>query len=70
MHIMDETGDTTVTWDPADLATIEYAESQFREAKARGYRADSLDGKGGGEVIHDFDQTATEIVMSPQLVGG
>lgn len=84
LHILDSTGDTTLTWEPTAsdelIADIESAfetakaEASFRRFKALGYRAhktESPEDTGNDAVItHTFDPTAAAIIMVPQTVGG
>lgn len=72
LSILDSTGDTAVLWDVESPEEIAIAEAKFNEIKANfghlSYKTDA-DGKNA-EVIHEFDASAPQIVMSPVLVGG
>jgi hypothetical protein len=73
MRILDETGDTTITWALDDPATVEQAEQLFarlvRESKipfARPAGSPAAD----AEKISAFDPTAEEIVWVRPVAGG
>lgn len=71
MKIMDQTGHTTVKWDPANNDEVEVARATFRELKAKGFRAFRVQGEGKqGERIDTFDPQARQLILMPQLVGG
>lgn len=73
MRIIDETGDTVVTWAQDDPATIAEAEAIFqrldlerRMAFARPEGAPA----GEAERIHAFDPSAEEIIWVRPIQGG
>ena len=68
MMILDRTGHTTVEWIPTDEAAIKAATEAFNAAIQNGL-AYKVEGKTR-EMIREFDATATEIIITPQLVGG
>lgn len=85
LKITDGSGDTVAVYAEGDLltdaevdirfdaiVTVEEARARFDEAKAKGFLAYVVpaDDPAGGSVIREFDETAEQIVMSPQLVGG
>jgi hypothetical protein len=72
LAILDHTGDTKVKYDPTDTASTQEAQKAWDDAKAKGYLAYAVRGGDGSsaEVLREFDPTAPQIVMSPQLVGG
>jgi len=84
LHVLDATGDTTVTWTPSPskelIADVEsafdtaLAVEKFREMKAMGYRSHatmSADDTGNDAVIvHEFPYEAEAVIMVPQTVGG
>jgi hypothetical protein len=51
IHIADAEGDTTRSWDTADLATIREIEEVFREAQAAGRLVYRQTGDGRGEQV-------------------
>lgn len=71
LHVMDNTGDTKVSWDPDAPAEVQAAAAVFDQLKRQGYLAYTVR-RGGkrGDVIREFDASAGHIVMTPQLVGG
>lgn len=70
LAILDHTGDTKVRFDPADTASVDQAQKAWDAAKEKGYLAYAVRGGDGAEIMREFDPTAPQIVMSPQLVGG
>ena len=73
MRILDETGDTTITWAVDDPATIAEAEVLFarlvRERKIPFARAAGSPA-GDAERISAFDPSAEEIVWVRPIAGG
>jgi hypothetical protein len=73
MHIADDQGDTTHTWDTADPRTIRDIEELFREAQASGrlvYRQTS-DGIGEQVRLASWNpERDTELFVAPRLAGG
>lgn len=77
MEIMDSSGHTTVTWDPADPAAVADAQREFRRLTREGYQAFRMEAQGDnvvvenkGERITEFDPQAGRVLMVPQRVGG
>lgn len=71
MHIMDDTGDTTVEWSTDDPESVEMARRAFKRMTKRGYQALRDDGEGEGAThMEEFDPEARKVVFSPQLAGG
>lgn len=68
---MDGSGDSKFMWSADNQDEIDAAEKMFTELKAKGYLAYKVDANGDkAEVIHQFDETAEKIIMSPQIIGG
>jgi hypothetical protein len=64
-------GDLTLAeWDQDRPETIGVAESAFAENFTAGRLAFRLDGPGRTTPIHQFDRTATEILIVPAIQGG
>lgn len=70
LRIQDKTGDTEMTWNPNDSASVKAAAEIFKALLDKGHMAYKTDSKGGGEVVRTFDPTAEEIVVTVPLVGG
>jgi len=68
---MDDTGDTTVSWDPNVPQDVEIARGVFDRYMTRGYMAVSMgiDGSTGSRIA-EFDPTAGSILMVPPVRGG
>ena len=74
MHIqivMDRSGDTRHSFDPADTAALEGARQRFHDLTGKGFRAVALakDGRPG-TLLRKFDPTVEETLFMPQLRGG
>ena len=73
MHVADQQGDTTHTWDTTDPTTVQEIEELFREAQATGrlvYRQTS-DGSGEQVRLASWNPTEhTELLVAPRLAGG
>lgn len=71
MEILDQNGDTKLIWDSTKPDEVKNAERTFRDLKAKGYVAYSVDKKGEkGTVLNEFDEDAEKIIMAPQMRGG
>lgn len=70
MRIQDKTGDTEMTWNPSDAASVKAVADVFDNLLSEGHMGYITDNNGGGEVIRTFDPTAEEIVVTVPLVGG
>ena len=73
LHVMDSTGDTRTTWDPANEVEAAAARKLFKRLKKNGYLAYTVDPGGStGEVIRGdkLPENAVAVVMSPQMQGG
>jgi hypothetical protein len=73
MRILDETGDTMMTWSLEDAATLERAEAVFDTELSKGKLAFAVP-RGGrdhdAERVSRFDASADEIVWVRPLTGG
>ena len=73
MHVADDQGDTTHTWDTADPATVREIEELFGAAEASGrlvYRQTS-DGRGEQVRLAGWNPAEhTELFVAPRLAGG
>lgn len=78
LRIMSRRGDDRMTWDAARAATgnaeaiaaVQEAERIFREHRAKGATAFTLE-QGHAPVRTDaFDPTAEQIMLVPRVVGG
>jgi len=71
LRILDSSGHTDVIYDPAVETEVNEAMATFDESMAKGMLAFTVDSGGGtGTVTRTFDQTAEQVVMVPQTVGG
>lgn len=71
LRIMDDSGDTRITWDPDSEFEVGEAKKAFDSHKANRYLAYKVQGDGSkGEVIQEFDPQNRAMIMAPQHVGG
>jgi len=71
MALMDPTGHTTITWDPAAPDEVSVAKKAFEEAVKKGYQAFHIRAGGQqGERMNTFNAEAERMVLVPQLRGG
>lgn len=71
LHILDATGDRTVTWDTEVKDSTVVAEQTFKEMVSKGYMGWKVIGeRKSGEQIRSFDPHAEKIIMSTPFVGG
>lgn len=69
--VLDDTGDSRFQWNKDDPEQVSKAELKFKEMKAKGYLAYSVNKKGDkGEVLQAFDPKAERIIMHSPMVGG
>jgi hypothetical protein len=68
--VMDLTGDTRHTFDPADSQAVKEAEERFKELTGMGFTAAERTGNGEETVTRAFNPNATETLFIPRLVGG
>lgn len=66
--VMDSSGDRRTSWDTADPASVNAAETLFNNLRQHGHILFSA----GSEPSHmqTFDPTASEIIAAPRIVGG
>jgi endo-alpha-1,4-polygalactosaminidase (GH114 family) len=73
IHVADDQGDTTHTWDTTDPRTIRAIEELFQQAQATGrlvYRQTS-DGSGHQLRLAGWNPAEhTELFVAPRLAGG
>jgi hypothetical protein len=73
MHVADDQGDTTHTWNTADPTTVQEIEELFREAQATGRLVYRRTGDGTGEQVRLDNwnpEEHTELFVAPRLAGG
>jgi len=72
LHVMSrEHGDIRKEWDPSNSDEVEDARRTFETFRAKRYLAYRVDEAGEpGTTMHQFDESAGAIIMSPQPVGG
>jgi hypothetical protein len=76
MNILDQTGHTTIGWDPDDESEVAIAKAAFDSARTRGYHAFHVieDEEGGkpkrGARMETFNPEAEKMILMPQLQGG
>ena len=71
LHVLDDSGDTRIEWDPSDPVSVKAAEAAFKAAKKKGHLIYKTRADGSqGELLRNFDPQAERIVATPQTVGG
>ncbi len=71
MHILDDTGDSTISWDPANPVEVQAAEAHFARMRAAGHLAYRTNADGGqAEQLQAFSPSAERIAFVPPLQGG
>jgi len=73
MRILDRSGDTAVSWDIADAASLAHAEEQFADLAARRNLAFArAHGAPASETVQvrSFDPSAEEIIWVRPIQGG
>ena len=71
MQVLDQTGHTSVTWDAANQDEVAAARETFNTMTGKGYTAFRVDRRGNQSTqIREFDPSAEEMVLVPQLKGG
>lgn len=68
--VMDRTGDSRHSFDPADVEALKEAEKRFEELTGLGFTAAVRTGPGRSAHLRSFDPTAKETIFYPRLVGG
>lgn len=68
--IMDQTGHTTLEFDPKNDAGVAEAMAKFEALIAGGYRAAERTGPGTSRLVTGFDPVREETLMIPHVVGG
>jgi hypothetical protein len=68
--VMDHSGDSRFTFDPADQAAVAQAIERFNELTGRGYTAAVRTGSGTVAEVTAFDPTAAETLFKPRIIGG
>lgn len=69
-RVMDHTGDTVHTFDPANSVEVKEAEKRFMELTGEGFTPAVKTGPGQSTVTRAFDPTAEETLFIPRLKGG
>lgn len=71
MHVLDDTGDTKIMWNPRDKDEVKNAKKNFARLVEQGFRAFSVKKTGEkGERLTEFDPASEKIIFVPQLAGG
>ncbi len=69
VRILDQHGDTRLSFDPADRAAVDDIERRFDDLMARNFVAFDVSNHPG-RIITAFDPDAREIIISPRFAGG
>lgn len=69
--VMDKTGDSRQSFDPATSQGVADAERRFKELTGSGFRAAKMTSNGEpATLLKTFDPTAESVVFFPSLQGG
>jgi hypothetical protein len=68
--VMDHSGDSRHSFDPADAGAIIDAEKRFKELTGAGFTAAERTGNGETQVTRAFNKDAKETLFFPRLIGG
>ena len=69
LRILDQNGDTKLTYDPADADAVREVERRFTRLMDRNFVAFDVSTQPG-RIISAFDPAAREIIISPRFAGG
>lgn len=69
VRILDQSGDTTLQYDPADAEARRDIDARFTRLMSAGFVAFDVSTQPG-RVITAFDPEAKEIIISPRFAGG
>ncbi len=69
VRILDQSGDSKLSYDPADAAAVADVERRFVGLMDRNFVAFDVSMQPG-RIITSFDPAATEIIISPRFAGG
>jgi hypothetical protein len=69
IRILDETGDTQLSFDPSDAASVREIEERFEELMRRNFVAFDVSTQPG-RLLRGFDPQAKEVIISHQFSGG
>lgn len=70
MSVMNDDGDTKITWDPMNPASVEAASTAFTSYRSQGYQAFAMTSGTSGEQMEGFDPSVGAILLVPQMTGG
>lgn len=71
MHVLNRTGHQTLTWDEADVSSVENALKEYAALRSDGYVAFKKEpGRDDVERLDGFDPEASEILWLRPLQGG
>lgn len=68
--MMNDEGDTKITWDPMNPQSVEAATAAFKAAKSQGYQAFAMTSGATGNQMDGFDPNVGSILLIPALQGG
>ena len=72
MRILDETGDTTISWSVDDAASVEHAAGVFARERCRRLPVGRRAGQPAGQawLVTEFDPALEEIIWTQPVVAG
>jgi YD repeat-containing protein len=69
LRILDQSGDTQLTYDPQEETGTKDVEARFLALMERGFVAFDVTTEPG-RIITSFDPNASEIIVTPRFAGG
>jgi hypothetical protein len=71
MQVINEKGDTRLSWDEENRTEVDAARKMFDDMKAKGYIAYKMNKQGDkGDLIDRFDPSHEKVVLAPPMRGG
>jgi hypothetical protein len=69
LRILDRSGDTMLTYDPADPDALREVDARFARLMREGFVAFDVS-QQPGRIVTAFDPSAREIIVAPRFAGG
>lgn len=72
MRILDQTGDTTISWSVDDAASVEHAAAAFARERCRRLPVGRRQGATASQtwIVTEFDPTLEEIIWTQPVAAG
>ena len=71
MIVMNDQGDSSISWDKDDKGSVAVAEQSFNVLRSQGNLPFTVTSEGRADKVLDtFDPAAEEIIFTPPMAGG